>query len=867
MDPFEQVTWEHRTASIVGEGGETVFEQRGVEFPSEWSQQATNVVASKYFRGTLETDEREYSVRQLISRVANTITGWGRADGYFSTPEDAEIFRDELTSLLLYQRMSFNSPVWFNVGVETDPQASACFINSVDDTLESILGLARTEGMLFKFGSGTGSNLSAIRSSKEGLTGGGQATGPLSFMRGFDAFAGAIRSGGKTRRAAKMVILNAEHPDIVDFIRSKATEEKKAHALIDAGYDGSFNGEAYRSVFFQNANHSVRVTDELMHAVEQDSDWQTKGVWDPALRETMPARQLWREIAQAAWDCGDPGMQYDTTINQWHTCPSSGRINGSNPCSEYMFLDDSACNLASLNLLSFLNEEDDFDIEGFTQAVRITILAQEILVSRASYPTHKIELNSHAFRPLGLGYANLGALLMRWALPYDSDEGRDVAAAITALMGGQAYATSAQIAAAQGSFEGYAKNRAGMLEVIEKHRRHARELPESQLQEAAKAAWELALDLGRTHGYRNSQVTVLAPTGTIAFMMDCDTTGVEPDIALVKYKRLSGGGMMRMVNRTVPAALAKLGYSSAQAADIVDYIESHDTIEQAPGFKEEHFAVFDCAFKATGGTRAISPMGHVRMMAAVQPFLSGAISKTVNLPNDATVEDIESIFIDGWRLGLKALAVYRDGCKRIQPLSTSKHADLPSTTAEGAEASYTPRRQQLPDERPSITHKFNIAGHKGYLTVGMYPDGRPGEIFIKMAKEGSTVSGLMDSFAKAISTSLQYGIPLDILSEQFVGTRFEPAGFTTHSTIPMAKSIMDYLFRWLRLKFPPVLDEPLKPVPAASSLPESAEVTSREELLVPKTDAPPCTECGSLMVVPNGSCHKCLNCGATSGCS
>ncbi|MEC8023775.1 MAG: vitamin B12-dependent ribonucleotide reductase, partial [Myxococcota bacterium] len=664
IDPYEQVTWEHRTASIIGEGGAVLFEQRGVEFPSAWSQQATNVVSSKYFRGTLGSSDREFSVRQLISRVVNTVTAWGRADGYFETPGDAETFRDDLAWLLLHQRMSFNSPVWFNVGVEEHPQASACFINSVDDSLDSILGLARTEGMLFKFGSGTGSNLSAIRSSKEGLTGGGEATGPLSFMRGFDAFAGAIRSGGKTRRAAKMVILDADHPDILEFIQSKAKEEKKAHALIDAGYDGSFNGEAYRSIFFQNANHSVRVTDELMRAVEADADWATIGVWDKSLRETVAARHLWREIATAAWECGDPGLQYDTTINHWHTCPTSGRINGSNPCSEYMFLDDSACNLASLNLLSFLDDHNEFDVESFQRAVELTIIAQEILVSRASYPTPKIEKNSHRFRPLGLGFANLGALLMRWALPYDSDEGRAVAAGITALMGGTAYAMSARIAGAQGAFDGYGDNRVGMLEVIEKHRRHARELEESALSSAALAAWERALELGRHHGYRNSQVTVLAPTGTIAFMMDCDTTGVEPDIALVKYKRLSGGGMMRIVNRTVPAALSKLGYGSSQVSDIVDYVEGHDTIEQAPGLKDEHLAVFDCAFKAAGGTRAISPMGHVRMMAAVQPFLSGAISKTVNLPGDATVEDIEEIFLEGWRLGLKALAVYRDGCKR-----------------------------------------------------------------------------------------------------------------------------------------------------------------------------------------------------------
>ena len=577
-----------------------------------------------------------------------------------------------------------------------------------------------------------------------------------------------------------------------------------------------------------------------MHAVERDDDWTNIGVWDKRLKETVAARELWREIAQAAWECGDPGLQYDTTINEWHTCAVSGRINGSNPCSEYMFLDDSACNLASLNLLSFLDERGEFDIRGFTHAVGLSILAQEILVGRASYPTPKIEENSHRFRPLGLGFANLGATLMRWALPYDSEEGRSVAATITALMGGTAYAMSADIAAARGAFAGYAENRESMLEVIEKHRRHARELDASPIAEAAQAAWESALSTGRESGFRNSQVTVLAPTGTIAFMMDCDTTGVEPDIALVKYKRLSGGGMMRIVNRTVPAALDKLGYSASRISDIVDYIEKHDTIEQAPGLKDEHLAVFDCAFKAAEGTRAISPMGHVRMMAAVQPFLSGAISKTVNLPSDASVDDIEAIFLEGWRLGLKALAVYRDGCKRIQPLSTNK---TEAATVIEQEASYEPRRRKLPDERPSITHKFNIAGHKGYLTVGMYPDGRPGEIFIKMAKEGSTVSGLMDSFAKAISTALQYGISLETLTEQFIGTRFEPAGFTTYAEIPMAKSLMDYLFRWLTLKFPP---------PEVPSL---------------GGGAPPCTECGSLMVVPNGSCHKCMNCGATSGCS
>jgi ribonucleoside-diphosphate reductase alpha chain len=944
VDPFDTVEWEQRDAVISGADGKVFFEQRGVEFPRSWSQTATNVVVQKYFRGTLGTPQREASVRAMVGRVADTIYGWGKADGYFKSEADGWAFRDELVHLLLHQKMAFNSPVWFNVGVEPRPQCSACFINSVEDSMSSILGLAKTEGMLFKYGSGTGSNLSSLRSSRENLNGGGTASGPVSFMRGFDSFAGAIKSGGKTRRAAKMVILNIDHPDVVDFIDCKAVEEKKAWALIDAGYDGGFNvvGGAYDSVGYQNANHSVRVTDEFMNAVLRDADWHTRAVVGGRKLDTHRARHLMRKMADAAWICGDPGIQYDTTINDWHPCINTARINASNPCSEYMFLDDSACNLASLNLRKFQRPVPgstgtgggDLDVEAFRRACQITIMAMEIIVDNSSYPTERIAENSYKFRPLGLGFANLGALLMSRSLPYDSEPGRAYAAAITALMCGEAYRTSARIAAdATGPFAGYADNESPFLSVMRKHRSAVDRIDSGfvphDLIEAAKDSWDGAIELGQRYGFRNGQTTVLAPTGTIAFLMDCDTTGVEPDIAIVKYKRLVGGGLLKIVNHTVPEALSRLGYSEAEVEAIVAYIDAHDTIEGAPHLKDEHLPVFDCAFRSSTGTRSIHYMGHIRMMSAVQPFLSGAISKTVNLPTECTVEDIEDAYIQAWRLGLKAIAVYRDGCKRTQPLSTNmKQATSDgSKTAEPVAAPAVPvdaldllapeerrlvealrarksrpagppmaNRYKLPDERASFTHKFSIGGHEGYVTVGMYEDQSPGEIFVRMAKEGSVIAGLMDSFATAISLALQHGVPLHVLIEKFKGTRFEPSGFTGNQEIPIATSIMDYLFRWLAIRFPsdgpsiyerhpaaraaqldlpkiPILSKDFVPAPGALGPGPDArspvvEVVdrSRDRAWVQETDAPPCHECGTLMV-RNGACHKCPNCGSTSGCS
>ncbi|MDQ3339429.1 MAG: vitamin B12-dependent ribonucleotide reductase [Myxococcota bacterium] len=953
VDPFDTVEWERRDAKISGADGKVFFEQLGVEFPKTWSQTATNVVVQKYFRGTLGTPTREDSVRKMIARVADTIYGWGKADGYFKTEQDAWAFRDELVHLLLHQKMAFNSPVWFNVGVEENPQCSACFINSVDDSMSSILGLAKTEGMLFKYGSGTGSNLSSLRSSREHLNGGGTASGPVSFMRGFDAFAGAIKSGGKTRRAAKMVILNIDHPDVVDFIDCKAIEEKKAWALIDAGYDGGFNvvGGAYDSVNYQNANHSVRVTDDFMNAVLRDGEFHTRSVTDGRKLEGFKARNLMRKMADAAWICGDPGIQYDTTINDWHPCINTSRINASNPCSEYMFLDDSACNLASLNLRKFQRTSGpaagDLDPESFRRACSTTITAMEIIVDNSHYPTEQIADNSYKFRPLGLGFANLGALLMSRSLPYDSEPGRAYAAAITAIMCGEAYKTSAKIAAdATGPFAGYADNETPFLKVMRKHRGSVERIDSAlvpyDLMQAARDSWDEAIDLGQKYGFRNGQTTVLAPTGTIAFLMDCDTTGVEPDIAIVKYKRLVGGGLLKIVNHTVPEALSKLGYTEKECEAIIAHIDAKDTIEGAPHLKDEHLAVFDCAFRSSTGSRSIHYMGHIRMMAAVQPFLSGAISKTVNLPTECTVEDIEDAYIQAWKMGLKAIAVYRDGCKRTQPLSTSLKqatstgsASQDSTNAAALAGGNTSpivaiataavnvdpldllapderrlveqlrlrksrpagppmaNRYKLPDERASFTHKFSIGGHEGYLTVGLYPDGTPGEIFVRMAKEGSVIAGLMDSFATSISLALQHGVPLHVLIEKFKGTRFEPSGFTGNQEIPIATSIMDYLFRWLALRFPvegasPLverhpaarlaqLDLPRIPVLSkdfisvevksgdASSIPV-VEVAAKDRAWVQETDAPPCHECGTLMV-RNGACHKCPNCGSTSGCS
>jgi ribonucleoside-diphosphate reductase alpha chain len=873
--PFDEVVWEKRDAAITDLSGKAIFSQKDVEFPASWSQTATAVVSSKYFRGHLDSDEREKSVKQLISRVTGTISEWGRTAGYFATEKAGDAFEAELTWLILHQRMAFNSPVWFNVGVEERPQCSACFINSVDDSMSSILGLAHTEGMLFKHGSGAGSNLSRIRSSREFLAGGGEASGPVSFMRGFDAFAGVIKSGGKTRRAAKMVILDIDHPDVVEFIECKQKEEKKAWALIDAGYDGSFNGEAYNSVFFQNSNNSVRVTDEFMQAVENDGTWTTHAITDGRPVDTYQARELMDRLSKATWLCGDPGMQFDTTINDWHTCGNTDRINASNPCSEYMFLDDSACNLASLNLMSFVKEDGEFDIAAFRHAARLTITAQEILVDFASYPTEKIAINSHAYRPLGLGFANLGALLMTKGLAYDSEEGRNYAAGITALMHGEAYAQSASIASQLGPFSGYAKNRNAMLRVMNKHRDAIKDIDSkfvpTELQEAIEETWDRCISEGEVHGWRNSQVTVLAPTGTIAFMMDCDTTGVEPDIALVKYKKLVGGGLLKIVNRSVPEALEKLGYSAKEREKIEEYIDKNDTIEGAPCLKQEHLAVFDCAFVPANGERSISPMGHLRMMAAVQPFLSGAISKTVNLPKDATEADITDAYMEAWRMGVKAVAVYRDGCKRTQPLNTSAQEETVAKVPEPEpQIVYKPIRRKLPDERQALTHKFGIAGHEGYVTVGLYEDGTPGELFIVMAKEGFIILGLLDNFATSTSLALQYGVPLKVLIEKFSHTRYEPSGFTSNPDIRFAKSISDYIFRWLDKKFgsiEPVIDAQPTALEMSKENTQPMNTQPSEKVsFKPQLDSPPCHACGSIMV-RNGACYKCANCGETSGCS
>jgi ribonucleoside-diphosphate reductase alpha chain len=1053
VSPYDEVSWERRTASITDAGGKSIFEQKDVEVPIDWSMTATNIVASKYLHGQMGTPERETGVRQLVGRVAETVRDWGLKGGYFASPEAAAIFHDELVHLLVTQKAAFNSPVWFNVGCDRlepnsdaqnwhwnphtcavefsvtgyrNPQCSACFINAVDDSLDSILTLAKTEGMLFKWGSGTGTNLSPIRGSMELLSGGGTASGPLSFMRGFDAFAGVIKSGGKTRRAAKMVILNVDHPDILDFIECKSKEEAKAWALMREGYDGSSgpDSEAYSSIFFQNANNSVRVNDEFMRAVERDGEFATRTVKDGAPVKTYKARDIMKKIAEATWQCGDPGMQYDTTINKWHTSKNSGRINASNPCSEYMFLDNSACNLASFNLLKFVTPAGTFDVASYRHAIDVLITAMEILVDNSGYPTEAIGRNSHDYRPLGLGYANLGALLMAFGLPYDSDAGRDFAATLTAIMCGEAYLQSSRIAEkcpplasatpltasaehTGGACPGYYVNREPFLDVIRMHRAEVNNIGKSrtagdktfavpqfdELLEASRDCWDKALAHGEKHGYRNSQVTVLAPTGTIGFMMDCDTTGIEPDLALVKYKKLVGGGMIKIVNNTVPAALFKLGYSNPQVDAIVSYIDATGTIEGAPGIKPEHLAVFDCSFKPAKGTRSIHYKGHVKMMAATQPFLSGAISKTVNLPHDCSLDDIAEAYIESWRLGLKAVAVYRDGSKGAQPLNVSdgkgakeikstasqldqaaervlaalasgaagSEADVKALEAKvseklevsaksvvasaqaferaitnavklgraaeaGAEAAAQdplapPRavRHRLPEERASLTHKFAIAGHEGYITVGLYPNGQPGEIFIKMAKEGSTVSGLMDSFATATSLALQHGVPLKVLCEKFAHSRFEPSGWTGNEHIGYAKSIMDYIFRWLQLRFlsgqqlslfaglaAPAAAAPeigegeagesrLSPEQHASTRGMGAtyapqggllpELDARRAETAPKVedrgvfhaadamkdlydmgDAPSCHTCGAIMV-RNGSCYRCMSCGSTSGCS
>jgi ribonucleoside-diphosphate reductase alpha chain len=893
VHPFDAVEWERRTAVILSAEGETVFEQHDVEFPNFWSQRATNIVASKYFHGQLGSAEREGSLKQLIGRVVGTITQWGIDGGYFATENDAEIFSDELTHLLLHQIVAFNSPVWFNIGVAGErQQASACYINHVGDTMESILDLSKTEGLIFKWGSGAGVNLSRLRGSMESLSGGGIASGPVSFMKGFDAFAGVIKSGGKTRRAAKMVILDVDHPDIVEFIESKAKEERKAWSLIDAGYDPSLDGEAYSSVFFQNANHSVRASDAFMRAVDEDDDWHTIGRVEGEPISSYRARDLMRKIAECTHQCGDPGLQFDDTINEWHTCKATDRIYASNPCSEFMFLDETACNLASLNLMKFVREDSSFDVESYRRAIDVVFTGMEVIVGYADYPTENFTKNSYAYRPLGLGYANLGALLMHQGLPYDSDGGRATAAAVTAIMCGEAYLQSARIAEAKGPFEGYEENREAMLGVMRMHREAAYRIDADAvpkvLARGARKVWDQAVNYGEEYGFRNAQATVLAPTGTISFMMDCDTTGVEPDLALVKHKRLVGGGTLRIVNHTVPAALRNLGYDDEQVKAIVEYVDKHSTIEGAPHLDDRHLPVFDCAFPAVGGKRAVHYKGHLEMVAAVQPFISGAISKTINMPEDSTVEEIAEAYVQAWRMGIKAVAIYRDGSKRSQPLATagSKAAAASAASAgTGLTGTYPvpalkPVRRKLPDERQSLTHKFSIGGHKGYATVGLYDDGSPGEIFVTMAKQGSTISGLMDSFACMTSFALQYGVPLKFLVSKFSHARFEPSGWTGNPDVPYAKSLTDYLFRWLAARFLTPeeraeigmqTEEDLESAALESSSGGSdgakIELPGGERLaFTPQPDAPLCHVCGSLMV-RSGICHKCMNCGATSGCS
>ena len=869
-DPFTTVEWDYRTAAIKDENGKVLFEQTNCEIPASWSPLATNVVVSKYFYGEPNTPERETSVKQVIHRVARTIADWGIADGYFASREDGENFYRDLAWMCLHQYGSFNSPVWFNVGLFQQygvkgckgnyhfnpatqqierpatsyelPQASACFIQSVDDNMEDIMRLATSEAMLFKFGSGTGTDLSTIRSAKEKLSGGGTPSGPLSFMRVYDQIAAVVKSGGKTRRAAKMQSLKDWHPDILDFIQCKNKEEKKARTLINSGeYDANFNGEAYSSIMFQNANLSVRLSDEFMRAVDEGKKWKTRWVTDATKSgPEYDAKYVLRQMAEGAWACGDPGVQYDTTINKWHTCPNSGRINASNPCSEYMFLDDTACNLSSLNLRKFQRPEGNFDVDRFRAAASVFITAQEILVDHASYPTPDIAKNSHLYRPLGLGYANLGSLLMSMGIPYDSDAGRGIAGSLTALLTGQGYLTSSRIASYLGPFAGYKENAEPMLRVMRMHRDAVDRIDSTcpdYLRAAAGKVWDECVDSGRQHGYRNAQATVLAPTGTIAFMMDCDTTGIEPDIALVKYKQLAGGGMMKIANRTVPVALKTLGYDSAEVERLVKYIEEHETIENCPDLKSEHVAVFDCAFKAANGTRTIHWKAHVKMMAAAQPFLSGAISKTVNMPKESTVDDIEQAYFEGWRLGLKALAIYRDGSKQSQPLSTTKEGDR----KKGADG--RPARRRLPATRHSLTHKFSVGGHEGYITVGLFEDGTPGELFISMAKEGSTIGGLMDVIGTETSMGLQYGVPLEVLVEKFSHSRFEPSGWTPNPDIPVAKSVVDYIFRWLGIQFLPGFREANTPRRETSTEggEDSAESHHMAEVVVkalPATSAP-----------------------------
>jgi len=863
IHPFDQLEWEKRSAKITSDTGRVIFEQNDIEVPVTWSQLATKVVASKYFYGDLENGRRENSVKQLVHRVCRTIADRGKRDGYFATDEDAEVFYNELTWLCVNQHGSFNSPVWFNVGlfdvygvgggrhnfhwdsrqqktVPCDnsyeyPQASACFIQSVKDSMKDIMRLAASEAMLFKHGSGTGTDLSTLRSSREKLSGGGKPSGPLSFMRVYDQIAAVIKSGGKTRRAAKMQSLKVTHPDIRDFITCKTEEEKKAWALIEAGYDGDYNNQAYNSVMFQNSNLSVRVTDEFMQAVEKDAKWATFAVTTGQKVDEHSARELMELIAEGTRICGDPGLQYHSTINRWHTCPNSGAIEASNPCSEYMFLNDSACNLASLNLMKFRTEDGSFDVDAFKKAVRIFIIAQEILVDNGSYPDEEITKNSHLFRPLGLGYANLGSLIMSQALAYDSDQARAIAAAISAILTGTAYAASAEIASIKGPFAEFHKNSDEMLKVINMHRRSAYDIPETHcpdyLRNTAKDAWDQAFDLGSKTGFRNAQTSVLAPTGTIGFMMDCDTTGIEPDIALVKYKLLAGGGMLKLVNNNLPMALEKLGYSADEIKSIRDYVNENETIEDAPNLNPDHLPIFDCAFKPRNGKRCIHYMAHLKMMAAVQPFISGAISKTINMPKESSAEQIAKAYMAGWKMGLKAVAIYRDGSKKLQPVSTKKHKDsAPKVKTDAEAATAQPFRRRLPDTRQSITHKFSVAAHEGYLTVGLYEDGQPGEMFITMAKEGSTVGGLMDVIGTCTSMALQYGVPLVALVDKFRHARFEPSGMTNNRDIPFAKSLIDYIFCWMGCQFIPGYAE-LNTPNRSGTAKESKNITTAKELV------------------------------------
>ena len=863
VHPFEQLEWEVRSARITSDSGQIIFEQDNIEVPASWSQLATKVVASKYFYGDIETGQREHSLKQLVHRVCRTIADRGKKDGYFATEADAEVFYNELTWLCVNQYGAFNSPVWFNVGLfdvygiagsrhnfhwdlqseeavacENSyeyPQASACFIQSVKDSMEDIMRLATSEAMLFKHGSGTGTDLSTLRSSQEKLSGGGKPSGPLSFMRVYDQIAAVIKSGGKTRRAAKMQSLKVDHPDIKEFITCKTEEEKKAWTLIEAGYNGDYNSEAYNSVMFQNSNLSVRVTDEFMQAVEKDAPWATYAVTTGEKMQEHSARELMELIAEGTRICGDPGLQYHSTINRWHTCPASGPINASNPCSEYMFIDDSACNLASLNLMKFSREDGSFDVDSFKRAIRLFIIAQEILVDNGSYPDRSITVNSHLFRPLGLGYANLGSVVMSLALAYDSDQARSLASAITAIMTGAAYSASAEIASMKGPFEEFSKNADAMLKVINMHRQHACDIPESHcpdyLRNAAKDTWDEAFDAGSRVGFRNAQATVLAPTGTIGFMMDCDTTGIEPDIALVKYKLLAGGGMLKLVNKTVPMALDRLGYSAEDIKSICDYIDKNETIEGAEKLNTDHLPVFDCAFKPRAGKRHIHYTAHLKMMAAVQPFISGAISKTINMAKESTTEEIIAALMEGWKLGLKAVAIYRDGSKKLQPVCTKRHGEAKAKAAAEGPTQARPFRRRLPDTRQSITHKFSVSGHEGYLTVGLYEDGQPGELFITMAKEGSTVGGLMDVIGTCTSLALQYGVPLITLVDKFRHARFEPSGMTSNRDIPFAKSLIDYIFCWLGCQFMPGYAEINTPNRAAAGTTESKNITTARQLV------------------------------------